>query len=93
MIYLVTKQTTLFESENYKIISVEESLRLLNSLNIVGLDTETSGLDPWTKELKSIQLGNYDNQVVIDTTTIHPTLYKEYLECDWLFIGWNLKFD
>ena len=43
MIYLVTKQTTLFESENYKIISVEESLRLLNSLNIVGLDTETTG--------------------------------------------------
>lgn len=93
MIYLVTKQTTLFESENYKIISVEESLRLLNSLNIVGLDTETSGLDPWTKELKSIQLGNYDNQVVIDTTTIDPTLYKEYLESDRLFIGWNLKFD
>ena len=93
MIYLVTKQTTLFESENYKIISVEESLRLLNSLNIVGLDTETAGLDPWTKELKSIQLGNYDNQVVIDTTTIDPTLYKEYLESDRLFIGWNLKFD
>ena len=93
MIYLVTKQTTLFESENYKIISVEESLRLLNSLNIVGLDTETSGLDPWTKELKSIQLGNYDNQVVVDTTTIDPTLYKEYLESDRLFIGWNLKFD
>lgn len=93
MIYLVTKQTTLFESENYKIISVEESLRLLNSLNIVGLDTETSGLDPWTKELKSIQLGNYNDQVVIDTTTIDPTLYKEYLESDRLFIGWNLKFD
>lgn len=93
MIYLVTKQNALFENENYKVISVEESLSLLNSLTIVGLDTETEGLDPWTKKLKSIQLGNYDFQVVIDTTTIDPTLYKDYLESNRLFVGWNLKFD
>ena len=93
MIYLVTKQESLFENENYEIISVEESLRLLNPLTIVGLDTETEGLDPWTKKLKSIQLGNYDFQIVIDTTTIDPTLYKDYLESTRLFVGWNLKFD
>ena len=93
MIYLVTKQNALFENENYKVISVEESLSLLNSLTIVGLDVETEGLDPWTKKLKSIQLGNYDFQVVIDTTTIDPTLYKDYLESNRLFVGWNLKFD
>ena len=93
MIYLVTKQNALFENENYKVISVGESLSLLNSLTIVGLDTETEGLDPWTKKLKSIQLGNYDFQVVIDTITIDPTLYKDYLESNRLFVGWNLKFD
>lgn len=93
MIYLVTGQRTLFESKNYKVIGVEESLKLLDPLTIVGLDTETTGLDPWTKKLKSIQLGNYDFQVVIDTTTINPTLYKEYLESNRLFVGWNLKFD
>lgn len=93
MIYLVTNQKELFESETYKIISVEESLKLLNTLTIVGLDTETEGLDPWTKGLKSIQLGNYEFQIVIDTTTISPLVYKEYLESDRLFIGWNLKFD
>lgn len=93
MIYLVTKQESLFENEDYKVISVEESLRLLNPLTIVGLDTETEGLDPWTKKLKSIQLGNYDFQVVIDATTIDPALYKEYIESDRLFVGWNLKFD
>lgn len=93
MIYLVTGQRALFESEAYKVISVEESLKLLNTLTIVGLDTETEGLDPWTKGLKSIQLGNYEFQIVIDTTTISPLVYKEYLESDRLFIGWNLKFD
>ena len=93
MIYLVTNQKELFKNEIYKIISVEESIKLLNTLTIVGLDTETEGLDPWTKGLKSIQLGNYEFQIVIDTTTISPLVYKEYLESDRLFIGWNLKFD
>ena len=93
MIYLVTAQQQLFNNEVYKIIGVEESLSLLEPLKIVGLDTETSGLDPYTKQLKSLQLGCYDFQVVVDCTTIDIQLYKEYLESDRLFIGWNLKFD
>ena len=48
MIYLVTLQQQLFSNELYKIIGVEESLRLLEPLKIVGLDSETTGLDPWT---------------------------------------------
>ena len=93
MIYLVTGQRALFESRVYKVISVEESLRLLNPLTIVGLDTETQGFSPFLKKLLLLQLGNRDFQVVIDCTTVDVTLYKEYLESDRLFIGWNLKFD
>lgn len=93
MIYLVTGQRTLFESENYKVIGVEESLRLLDPLTIVGLDTETQGFSPFLKKLLLLQLGNRDFQVVIDCTTIDVTLYKEYLESERLFLGWNLKFD
>ena len=93
MIYLVTTQQQLFENELYKIIGVEESLRLLEPLKIVGLDTETTGLDPYTKELKLVQLGCYDFQVVIDCSTINILDYKDYLESNRLFIGWNLKFD
>lgn len=93
MIYLVTNQKTLFENENYKVIGVEESLRLLDPLTIVGLDTETQGFSPFLKKLLLLQLGNRDFQVVIDCTTIDITLYKEYLESDRLFLGWNLKFD
>lgn len=93
MVYLVTANKELFEAEEYKIIGVDESLSLLSPLSIVGLDTETSGLDPYTENLLSLQLGNYDNQIVIDCTTIDILRYKDYLESDRLFVGWNLKFD
>lgn len=92
MIYLVTKQTRIF-SDDIHVISVEESLRLLEPLKIVGLDTETTGIDCWTKELLSVQLGCFDFQVVIDCTTVDIMLYKEYLESDRLFVLWNSKFD
>ena len=93
MIYFVTNQMQLFESKNYKIIDIEESLRLLNTITIVGIDTETQGFSPFLKKLLLLQLGNRDFQVVIDCTTVDVTLYKEYIESDRLFIGWNLKFD
>lgn len=93
MIYLVTNQKELFDNNTYKIIGVEESLELLSPLKVVGLDTETTGLDPYTKELKLLQLGCFDFQIVIDCTTIDILLYKDYLESDRLFLGWNLKFD
>ena len=92
-IYLVSRQQQLFDNPTYKIISVEESLRLLEPLRIVGLDTETEGFSPFLKKLLTLQLGNRDFQVVIDCTTVDVRLYKEYLESDRLFLGWNLKFD
>lgn len=92
-IYLVTAQKQLFDNDTYKIIGVEESLRLLEPLTVVGLDTETEGFSPFLKKLLMLQLGNRDFQVVIDCTTVDVRQYKEYLESDRLFIGWNLKFD
>lgn len=92
MIYLVTNQN-LPESPYYKVISVEESLKLLETIDIVGLDTETMGFDPYTRELLMVQLGCFDFQVVIDCLTVDIQRYKAYLESDRLFIGWNIKFD
>ena len=54
MIYLVTKQQSLWTSDRYKVISAEEALELLAPLNVVELDTETMGLDPYTKELLTV---------------------------------------
>lgn len=93
MIYFVTKNQELFNNDSYKIIGVDESLSLLSSLSEVSADTETEGLDEYTKELLSVQLGNKDFQVVIDCQTINIILYKDFLESDRVFIFWNALFD
>ena len=94
MIYLVTKQQSLWTSDRYKVISAEEALELLAPLSVVELDTETMGLDPYTKELLTVQLGCAEFQVVIDCTSVDIHLFKEYIENPQrMFLGWNIKFD
>ena len=82
MIYLVTGNLSLFYSEDaeYTVISVEESLKLLNSLSIIGVDTETEGIDVHTKKLLLAQFGCFDFQIVVDCRTIDITHYKDLLE-------------
>lgn len=94
MVYLVTKQKSLWESTRYKVIDPEEALRILEPLTVVELDTETMGLDPYTKELLTVQLGCADFQVVIDCTSVDIQLFKNYIENPQrMFLGWNIKFD
>lgn len=95
MIYFVTGQRELFEFPNakYKCISVEESLKILEPLRVVGLDTETTGTEIWQGKLLTLQLGNKENQVVVDCMTTDVKQYKDYLESDRLFIIHNAKFD
>ena len=94
MVYLVTGQPDLFENPNYKLMSVEESLQLLSSCKILQYDSETMGVDARICDLLCVQFGNKekDFQIVVDTTTISITLYKDILE-DKYIIGQNLKFD
>ena len=95
MIYFVTGERKLFEfpEAKYKCISVEESFNILEPLQIVGLDTETTGTEIWQGKLLTLQLGNKENQVVIDCMTTDVKQYKDYLESDRLFIIHNAKFD
>ena len=90
MIYLVTKQE--ISLPDITICTVQESLDYLKDLEWIGLDTETSGFDPYTCKLYTLQLGDRDIQYVIDLTTIDINEYKELLETKGL-IGHNLKFD
>lgn len=90
MIYLVTKQD--ISLPGIVNCTVEQSLEYLETLDWIGVDTETAGFDPYTCPLYTLQLGDRSNQYVVDVTTIDINLYKELLETKSL-IGHNLKFD
>ncbi len=97
MIYLVSNSISLplFPTEvELKIISVEESLDLLNSVSFLQFDSETSGLDPHIKKIKCIQFGSkvLDAYIVIDVESVDIQLYKTILETKYL-IAQNAKFD
>ena len=96
MIYLVSRNKTLFEHKRYSQISFNEAMAMLLPLNTTQLDTETKGLDAHTKELLTVQLGCRTFQIVFDWTTLtkeEKLEIKNYLESDRLFIGHNIMFD
>ena len=43
MIYLVTGNLQLFESPDYKVISLEESLQIMSEWSMYQFDSETTG--------------------------------------------------
>lgn len=94
MIYLVTNELSLFNSTVYKMLSIEESLKILDSWNMIQFDTETLGRDCHVGKLLLAQFGSIDKsiQIVVDCTTVDIKLYKNILESKYI-IGQNLKFD
>lgn len=97
MICLVTGQQELFENNLYKIITVEESLRLLDSCNILQYDSETNGKDCHISKLLCFQFGNKEKniQIVVDASTVSPIIYKKIFETKYLIMqngAFDIKF-
>ena len=91
MIYFVTTGT--YNGVHEK-AGVEDCLNALSSLDNISLDTETTGLNPHKDRILSLQLGNADNQYVIDCTSVDILDFKPLLEDKHkLFIIQNAKFD
>ena len=90
MIYLVTLQHSLFENKDYKVITVAESLDILNSWNMIQYDSETLEKDCHVGTLLLVQFGSIDKsiQILVDCTTIDIRLFKVILETKYL-IGQN----
>lgn len=94
MVYLVTTQEELFENELYTIISADNALDMMQSWDVIQVDSETNGRDPHLCDFLCFQFGNKaaDTQIVVDCSCVDIRLYKNLLELKFL-IGQNLKFD
>lgn len=94
MICLVTANQELFDSSEYRSISVNESIEIMNTWNKIQYDSETTGRDAHVNKLLCAQFGNKeaDIQIVVDCNTVDIRRYKKTLESR-LVIGHNLKFD
>ena len=56
MIYLVTGNLQLFKSDEYQIISLEESLKKLFTWKMFQFDSETTGRNPHINDFLCIQV-------------------------------------
>lgn len=93
MIYFISNQQEICCGEEvYKIGTVEQCLSYFKDIEFIGFDTETEGFDPHTKKVLLAQFGDYENQFVVDTTTVDLALFKELLESKTILMQ-NAKFD
>ncbi len=102
MIYLVTNQKQLFDSDLYEIIGPDIALNKLKSVEkdpeigfkLLGADTETTGLNFLKNKILTIQLGTEEWQIVWDCTSVPIHMLKIILEDEeYLTIWWNYLFD
>lgn len=94
MIYFVSKQKQLFNSDSFVELDINKALKIINSWEEFQFDTETTGRDPHICDILLAQFGkrDCDIQIVVDCTTYDIKLFKSILETK-LIIGHNLKFD
>ena len=92
--YLVSNQLDLFHSDCYQRMSIEDSISWILRQEIVQYDSETTGRDAHINDLLCMQFGSMDKseQIVVDCTTVSPSLYKTAIEKVFL-VGQNIKFD
>jgi DNA polymerase I-like protein with 3'-5' exonuclease and polymerase domains len=95
MIYIITKRESFFENyRGVRVSNISALVEYFSNKKYIGVDTETTGFDPYTNRILTIQLGDYDNQFIIDCDTIDLKEIKHFLEdSSKVFIFQNAKFD
>lgn len=98
--FITQKKHQVNEEENIlqvKSTLTKEELDFLWSLNVIGIDLETNGLDPYKHDILLGVLGNKDRQFVFDLTceiTKEVFFFVLYgIQFTTTYLGANLKFD
>lgn len=92
MIYLIGNNDLIEEQDIYVKCTVEYCLDYFKDKEWIEVDTETEGLDCHSKRLLTLQLGDTNNQFVIDVRYIDILLFKDLLETKYVILH-NSKFD
>lgn len=95
MVYLISNTYNEFLQQHTDIIlpgTIEEALQYFEDKQSIAVDTETTGFDPHTCKLLTLQLGDYENQFVINATELSILPFKQLLETKKLILQ-NAKFD
>lgn len=97
MIYLVSNQYELYDSVLFTKISVDKAIEILSPFQELGVDTETTGFNAYTKKLLLLQIGTYEVQILFDIASFEgkvPDKLATFLNnSPALFILQNAKFD
>ena len=72
---------------------VEKIVPEIDAMPIIGVDTETTGLDPFESDLLLLQGGNLDKQYVIDARKCSLEPLRPILESQKVKVLHNAKFD
>ena len=95
MIYLIDNSSdTKIPASHYELGTIDDVVKYCEDKKVLGVDTETEGFDFTCKKMIMFQIGDEDNQFIIDTRFVSIEPLKEILENkDIIKIFHNAKFD
>ena len=92
MIYFVSETTS--SSPQFRLKGIDDVVDYCSSKDVLGVDTETEGFDFTCKKLIMFQIGDQDNQFIIDTRFVSIEPLRDVLENKEITkIFHNAKFD
>lgn len=94
MLVFVSTDFHSIEASHYQLGTIDDVVQYCASKDVLGVDTETSGMDFTSKKVVMFQIGDEDKQFVIDTRCVDIEPLRDVLESkDIIKIFHNAKFD
>ena len=93
MIYFIGNNAVIPDSPHYQLATIDDVVSYCINKTVLGVDTETEGLDFTCKKMIMFQIGDEENQYVIDTRYISIEPLREILSGNITKIFHNAKFD